>query len=250
MSADARLAVTLGLLAGLAIACQVWARLRLRAAVVTAVARAAVQLVLVALVVRAVFTVPVASAAMLAVMAAVAIHTAAGRLAGLPGARRAVALATLGGAGLTLGVLFALPALPREPRYLIALGGIVLGGSMTACTLAGRRLLDGLRRRLDEVEAALALGATPRRAVADIARTAASEALLPALDQTRTVGLVTLPGAFVGALLGGASPADAARFQLVVLVALLTAETYAAAILVWLLGAPRTLPYPEPDRER
>ncbi|MBL7626977.1 ABC transporter permease, partial [Frankia sp. CN6] len=114
----------------------------------------------------------------------------------------------------------------------------------------GRRRLDGRRRRLDEVEAALALGATPRRAVADIARTAASEALLPALDQTRTVGLVTLPGAFVGALLGGASPADAARFQLVVLVALLTAETYAAAILVWLLGAPRTLPYPEPDRER
>ncbi|MFI6743032.1 ABC transporter permease [Nonomuraea sp. NPDC050451] len=34
---------------------------------------------------------------------------------------------------------------------------------------------------------------------------------MPALDQTRTVGLVTLPNAFVGMLLGGASPAVAAR---------------------------------------
>lgn len=37
-----------------------------------------------------------------------------------------------------------------------------------------------------------------------IVRPAASDALLPGLDQTRTVGLVTLPGAFVGMLLGGA----------------------------------------------
>ncbi|MBX6389126.1 MAG: ABC transporter permease, partial [Frankia sp.] len=242
--ADVRLAIGLTLLLALTVGCQVVTRMRMpsRAAVVTAVARAAAQLALVALVVRAVFAAPAASAAVIAVMAAIAAHTAASRLRELPAARRAVALATVGGAGITLGVLFALPVLPREPRNLVALGGIVLGGSMTACTLAGRRLLDGLRRRQDEVEAWLALGATPRRAVADIARSAAGEALIPALDQTRTAGLVTLPGAFVGALLGGASPLDAARFQLAVLVALLAAETFAAAILVWLLGAPTTLP--------
>ena len=84
--------------------------------------------------------------------------------------------------------------------------------------------------------------ATPRQAVRDIARTAAGEALLPAIDQTRTVGLVTLPGAFVGALFGGASPGNAARFQLVVLVGLLAAEGIAAVTLTWLLGAPSPLP--------
>ena len=47
---------------------------------------------------------------------------------------------------------------------------------------------------------------------------------MPALDQTRTVGLVTLPGAFIGALLGGASAVGAARFQIVVLVGLLCAR--------------------------
>ncbi|WP_045878470.1 ABC transporter permease [Pseudofrankia sp. DC12] len=242
MSTGIRLAVSLGLLLVLAIGAQGYGRLRLRAAVLTAALRAVVQLAAVGLVIRSVFAAPAASFAVLAVMAAVATRTAAKRLTGLPGAGRAVVIASLSAAALTLGVLFAVPALPRSPRYLVALGGIVLGGTMTACTLAGRRLLDGLHRRRDEVEAWLALGATPRQAVADIARTAASEALLPALDQTRTVGLVTLPGAFVGALLGGASPLDAARFQLVVLIALLAAETYAAVVLVWLLGAPAQLP--------
>jgi putative ABC transport system permease protein len=117
---------------------------------------------------------------------------------------------------------------------------------MTAATLTGRRLLAGLRSRRDEVEGWLALGATPRQAVLPIAREAAAEALVPAIDQTRTVGLVTLPGAFVGALLGGAGAVDAARFQIVVLVGLLCAESITAVVLARLLGAPRTLPEPAP----
>jgi putative ABC transport system permease protein len=113
---------------------------------------------------------------------------------------------------------------------------------MTACTLTGRRLAAGLRDRRDEVEGWLALGATPRRAALDVARDSVAEALVPALDQTRTVGLVTLPGTFVGALLGGASPAGAARFPLVVLVGQLCAQSIAAVALAYLLGAPVRLP--------
>ena len=57
-----------------------------------------------------------------------------------------------------------------------------------------------------------------------------------------TVGLVTLPGAFVGALFGGASPLQAARFQLVVLVGLLAAESVAAVVLLRLLANVPVLP--------
>jgi hypothetical protein len=78
--------------------------------------------------------------------------------------------------------------------------GIVVGGTMTAATLTGRRLEQVLRLRRDEVEAWITLGATNLEAVRDIARHAAFEATVPAVDQTRTVGLVTLAGAFVGAL--------------------------------------------------
>lgn len=99
-----------------------------------------------------------------------------------------------------------------------------------------------MKRRRDEIEAWLSIGATPRQALRDIARYAVVEALVPVIDQTRTVGLATLPGAFVGALLGGASAADAARFQIVVLIGLLCAESITSTTLAWLLGAPEVLP--------
>lgn len=70
-----------------------------------------------------------------------------------------------------------------------------------------------------------------------LGRSAATEFLIPALDQTRTVGLVTLPGAFVGMVLGGASPTQAALVQLLVLVALLAVETGAALLATELLAA-------------
>ena len=69
-----------------------------------------------------------------------------------------------------------------------------------------------------------------------MARDDAALALVPGLDQTRTVGLVTLPGAFVGMLLGGASPIDAAAVQLVVLVELLMVQSVAVLVVVELIA--------------
>lgn len=242
MAADLRLALALVLLLGLATGVLSLVGVAVRRQVVVAALRAVLQLLLIGLVLGAVFRFPAATAGVLVVMLATAARTAAGRLRELEHAGRAVLLSCLAGGVPTLAVVFGTGALTLSARYLVALGGIVLGGTMTACTIAGRQLLAGLRTRRDEVEGWLALGATSRQAVGDIARTSVGEALLPAIDQTRTVGLVTLPGAFVGALFGGASPLTAARFQLVVLVALLAAEALAASSVTWLLGAPRRLP--------
>ena len=79
-------------------------------------------------------------------------------------------------------------------------------------------VLDALRNPRGEYEAALSIGLEDRDAALLVARDDAALALVPGLDQTRTVGLVTLPGAFVGMLLGGASPLQAAAVQLLVLV--------------------------------
>ena len=244
MTADLRLAV--GLLALMVIACLA---LRLagvahQRAVVIASVRAAAQLALVAAALRGVFAAPLAVIAVLAVMFSVATWTAGRRISMHPGALRAAVLSCAAGASVAIGLIVGLPTLSRDVRTLVAVSGIVLGGTMTAATLTGRKLADGLHRRRDEVEAWLSIGATARQAVRPIAQEAIFEALVPALDQTRTVGLVTLPGAFVGALLGGASATSAARFQLVVLVGLLCAESVTAGCLAWLLGAPAALPAP------
>lgn len=82
----------------------------------------------------------------------------------------------------------------------------------------------------------MALGFLDRDARMEIARPAASEALLPGIDQTRTVGLVTLPGAFVGMLLGGASPVMAGAVQLFVLIALMAVQSIAVAVTLELVA--------------
>lgn len=98
------------------------------------------------------------------------------------------------------------------------------------------------RGPLGRGEGWLALGATPRRATLDLARRAVHDALVPALDQTRTTGLVVLPGAFVGAIFGGVSPLEAGRFQIVVLGAILAAGAVSAALVTLWSGSVPTRP--------
>ena len=70
----------------------------------------------------------------------------------------------------------------------------------------------------------------------EVARTAASDALLPGVDQTRTVGLVTLPGAFVGVLLATGSAVQAGAVQILVLAGLLLAQTCSVAVALELVA--------------
>lgn len=241
-----RLALGCGLLLGVAAGTSRRAGLHVGRAQLTAALRAVAQLAVVAAALRGVFAAPLTAIALVTVMFGVAVWTAAGRLRGLDRPIPAVLASCALGAGVVIAVIVGLPTLDRNLRTLVAVSGIVIGGVMTAATLAGRHLLEGMRRRREEIEAWLALGATSREAVRDVARRAAAEALVPGLDQTRTVGLVTLPGAFVGALLGGASPAAAARFQLAVLIGLMCGQILTAASVTYLLGAPAVLP-DDPD---
>jgi putative ABC transport system permease protein len=136
-----------------------------------------------------------------------------------------------------VGVALLLSGLvPLTEVAVVPVLGILIGGAMTATTLAGRRTLDALTGRRGEVEAALSIGLETRDARILVARDDAGLALLPGLDQTRTVGLVTLPGAFVGMLLGGASPIQAAAVQLLVLVALLLVQAVATVFTLELIA--------------
>jgi putative ABC transport system permease protein len=139
-------------------------------------------------------------------------------------------------------VVFSTGAVEFSPRYVLAVGGIVVGNAMTVCTLMGRSLAAGFVSQRDEIEGWLALGATPRKASLRSTRVAASTALIPATDQTRTTGIVTLPGAFVGAIFAGAPVLVAAEFQVLVLASILVTGAIAVALLSWKFGAPKVIP--------
>jgi putative ABC transport system permease protein len=139
-------------------------------------------------------------------------------------------------------VIFLTGAVDFTPRFVLAVGGIVVGNAMTVCTLMGRTLAAGFVSQRDEIEGWLALGATPRIASLRATRVAASTALIPSTDQTRTTGIVTLPGAFIGAIFAGASVLVAAEFQILVLAAILVTGATSVALLSWRFGAPRVIP--------
>jgi putative ABC transport system permease protein len=234
VNAGSALAVVL--LLAVAVAGDRAARLGQARQVLVAGLRAIVQLALVGVVVAAVFRSPVLAPLYLAVVLAAASWTSARRLGRRRGLILVAAAAIAAGATCAAVVVFACGALPLSARTAVPFVAQLVGGSMTATTLAGQRLTDAVSAQWPEVEAWLSIGATPAQAVADMARRAAGRALVPAIDQTRNVGLVVLPGAYVGLLLGGASPLEAGRVQLLVLVGLLAAETVAAVVVTRLLA--------------
>jgi putative ABC transport system permease protein len=209
-----------------------------------AILRGAAQLAVISVILGGVITSPAWVAVALLVMFSVAAVTASRRL-GWSWSRLGVAGGSMAlGITATLVIVFGTGAIAFTPRYALAIGGIVIGNSMTIATLAGRHFAGTVIERWEEVEAWLALGATRRQSTLELARRAVYSALIPSTDQTKTTGLVTLPGAFVGAIFGGVSPLEAGRFQIVVLASIMAAGSITAVTLIGILAPVRVRPAP------
>ncbi|MFB7719998.1 ABC transporter permease [Nocardia sp. NPDC056100] len=200
-----------------------------------AAVRAVVQLAAVASVLAVALAHLWSSLLVLLVMFGAAVVTATRRSdAGWSGAWLVLSLSA--GAVAALLPMLVSGVVPMTGIAVVPVGGIVLGGAMTATSLAARRALDALIVGHGEFEAALSLGFTDRDARWEVVIRTASDALLPGVDQTRTVGLVTLPGAFVGVLLASGSAVQAAAVQVLVLLGLLLAQSVAVAVTVELIS--------------
>lgn len=217
------------------------ARYGLGRSVLVAAVRVLVQLTLIALVIRAVVENLWWSAALVLVMLGTAVVTTARRVGALD-AWAWAALAICAGALPVLAIVFLSGAVPAEGIALIPIAGIVVGNAMTAHTLAGRWTFAALREEVAQYEASLSLGLLPAQAIEEIIHRRSPEALLPGLDQVRTTGLVTLPGAFIGVMLGGGSPVQAATVQLLVLFGVMAAQAVTVVVAERLVEARRLLP--------
>jgi putative ABC transport system permease protein len=117
-----------------------------------------------------------------------------------------------------------------KPRFLVPVGGMVIGNAMTSASVALNRLADEIRGQASLIEATLALGATARQATSRAVARSLRSGLIPLIDQTKTTGMVFFPGTMVGALLGGATPLNAVRLQLILLWTLMGAAALSALI--------------------
>lgn len=241
--------VDLSLAAGLilmAIAISRWRRLELEQSLLVGAVRAVVQLIAVGYLLVYIFAADEWWLVMLAllVMLISATHAATRRTSSGKGARndRGV-LSVITGVSLMVGSALTLAFVTQvvlrvdpwySPQYLIPLFGMIVGKSMNAAALAAERLASELESHRGQVEAYLALGATPARASAIPERRAIAAAMIPSINALMTVGLVALPGMMTGQIISGVSPLLAIRYQIVVMfmgtgaTALIT-----AAVVIW-----------------
>jgi putative ABC transport system permease protein len=222
----------------IAIAISLWQGLGLTRSFVVGAIRTVVQLLVVGYILVYIFELErwyLVLAALL-VMLAAAATTAVGRVR--RGRRRELieiaSVALLIGSGLTLIYVMTLVVHVTpwySPRYLIPFFGMIVGNAMNAASLAAERLAGEMEDRSGEVEAYLALGASPQTAAREPVRLALRAALIPTINGLMVVGLVTLPGLMTGQILAGESPLTAVRYQIAIMFMLAAASAITAVVV-------------------
>ncbi len=248
----AGVAASLALVA-LAVVIAVRQRLHLAREIAIAAARAGIQLAAVGAILLLVFRHAglAGAAGWLAIMVLIAGQVAARRARGLPAALPVATAAVAAATAATMGTLLALGVISTQARVVIPVGGMIISGAMAATAVTLTRLREEAAAR-PAIEARLCLGQPASQAFAPHLHAALRTALIPAIDATKTVGLISLPGAMTGLILAGVSPLTAIRYQIVVMYMLLAAAALAALTAARLAGrvlfddAHRLCPLPAP----
>jgi putative ABC transport system permease protein len=224
------------LLVALAAAVAYRQRLHLTRELVIAAIRAGVQLIAVGAVLLVVFSHGglFGAFAWVALMVVIAGQVAGRRGRGLHRARWTATAGVGVGSAVTLAVLVVFGVISTESRVVVPVGGMIVSGAMQAAGLTLRRLREDAETARPAIEARLCLGLPARQAFLPNLRSALRTALLPAIDSTKVVGLISLPGAMTGLILAGVDPLTAIRYQIVVMYMLLSATALAALTTAWL----------------
>ena len=224
------LAACMGLLA--------WQRLGQVRSISIATARLVLQMMLLALVLRAIVAAnnPWVVVAIGLVMLGTAAHTVGARQRR---ARWEIRLEAFGAMAASTVVVMAVAvrlALRVEPWYdpltVIPMLGMVLGNSVSAVSLAAERFESDLRADRDLVELRLSLGATSRQAASAASRSAVSAGLSPIINNMMIAGIVAIPGMTTGQLLAGADVGQAIRYQILLYLAIAAVAAFGVMILL------------------
>jgi putative ABC transport system permease protein len=224
-------AATLALVA-LAAAVSFWRRADLEEDIAVAAIRSFVQLTAIGYVIQLIFDADTIwlVLALLATMVLFGALTARNRARKVPSAFWPLLIGLAIAGASTLGLVVALGVFEATPRYLVPVGGMVIGNAMTASAVALNRLGDEVEGARGKIEATLALGATAQEAAAPFVRRALRSGMIALVDSTKTTGLIFFPGTMVGMLLAGADPTDAVRLQLILLYTLLGSVAIAGLV--------------------
>ena len=199
-------------------------QLRLERQLVVSAVRLVVQLLLVGLALKTIFSV---ASPWLTLLAAAVMVAFAGREIWARQERRLNGLwgIGLGGTAMLLaGTVVAVFALTTQikptpwwsPRYALPLFGMILGNTMTGVSLGLDTLHTAFYRERLAIEAKLLLGHSRWEAVSMPLRQAVRSGFTPIINSMAATGVVSLPGMMTGQILSGVDPQEAVKYQILI----------------------------------
>lgn len=103
------------------------------------------------------------------------------------------------------------------PQYALPLMGMILGNAMNGVSLVLDNLHRSVHRERRAIEAQLMLGATRWQAARPFLRDAMRSGFMPLINAMAATGVVSLPGMMSGQILAGVDPAEAVKYQILIM---------------------------------
>lgn len=119
-----------------------------------------------------------------------------------------------------------------DAKYLIPIGGMLLGNSLRGNIVGIGDFYNDIRKGERTYNYYLSLGATRLEAVIPFLRKSLNAALKPTIASMATMGIVSLPGMMTGQMLGGSSPLTAIKYQIAIMIAIYAATTLSVFLAV------------------
>jgi putative ABC transport system permease protein len=120
------------------------------------------------------------------------------------------------------------------PQYAIPLLGMLLGNTMSGIAIGLDRLTATAWDQRALIEGRLMLGGTWSQSIDKIRRESIRSGLIPIINSMMAAGLVSLPGMMTGQILGGNPPMEAVKYQILIMFLIAGGTGMGTMAAVWL----------------
>jgi len=104
-----------------------------------------------------------------------------------------------------------------DPRFAIPVLGMILGNTMSGISIGLDRLMNAAVDERGAIEARLALGHDRAAAFRPQVREACRSGLIHIINAMSAAGIISLPGMMTGQILAGADPTEAVKYQILIM---------------------------------
>lgn len=118
-------------------------------------------------------------------------------------------------------------------RYFIPISGMLIGNCMERNIIALNHFRKNLNDNLGRYRFCLANGASRHEALLPFIKDALKGAFNPFIANMATIGLIALPGTMTGQILGGSSPNQAIKYQIMLLLSIFIITMMSVVMTLW-----------------